>query len=605
MSSLQTRLTVLWIVVLVLAGRELISLPGECDRIEAAARTQLRTVAHAVANSVSSSFTAVDIGLQGLNDQLLPKFAKAGPSAISGSGPESIKALLIRQRDRMPGVTAIALTDATGKVIASTVSGLGETRLNDSGYFRLLRGGVRDAPAISQALRSRLTGEMSMVVARRVESADGAFAGILVANIGLESHFGAFFRSLATSPSTGISLLDHDQRVMMHLPQDESLIGRHVSFPLSTRDPATGEVALRAMSAHAGEDRIGLLLDLGAFPLTLGISERRDVILQPWHASRDKSILYVLLLLTGGGLLTRRLFISSRLETKTRLDASVFVHASEGILITEPDGTIIDCNPRMEEMTAYRRDEIIGQTPRLFSSNRHGPSFFNRLWEELQHKHNWRGEMWNKKKTGELYAQQASISAVRDDAGRLTHYVGLFTDITPLKNQADLLREQANHDPLTRLPNRSLLRERLQQTIARARRQQGRIALCYVDLDEFKPINDSLGHAAGDRVLIEIAHRMRANLRGGDTAARIGGDEFVVLFNHLADVEECRLAVERLLTAITEPIMIEGRQLRVSASIGVAMYPRDADGADELIALADAAMYEAKRGGRNRYSECA
>ena len=608
MSALQTRLLILWAVIAVLATRELISLPAEHDRVIGDARDRLGAMARAIGGTITSSFKAVDITLQDILEHLPPA---AGPATArrDPASVASLRRMLQRHLERTPGLDALAITDAAGRVIASTVADGGEKNVGDSAYFRLLRGGVRDAPVISQALKGRIGGEWNIAMARRMTAADGRFGGALIAEIGVESHFGGYFRSLAISPTTASALIDENRRVMMHLPHDEMLLGRYVHFPIGDGGGTGGSIGAGirwtpSITVHEGEQRLALLFDLADYPLSLGISERREVILQPWHAMRAKSVLFLVLLFTAGGLLTRRLFLAARDETRMRLAASVFAHAREGILMTEPDSTIIDCNPRLEEMTGYRRDEIIGQTPRLFSSQRHGASFYRQLWEVLQHTDNWRGEMWNRKKSGELYAQQASISAVRDDTGRLTHYVGLFTDITPLKHQADALREQANHDPLTRLPNRALLRERLQQALHRAQRQQGRVALCYVDLDEFKPINDSLGHAAGDRVLIEIAHRLRSGLRGGDTAARIGGDEFVVVLNNLADTDECRQAVERLLAALTEPIPIEGRMLKVSASIGVALYPRDADSVDDLLALADEAMYEAKRAGRNRYSEC-
>ena len=603
MSSLQVRLLILWAVIAVIAARELIRLPAERERAVDDARARLGAMAQAIGGTVIASLRTADITLQAAAEQL-PKPARAGPARGESTAPDALRALLNRHRARAPELDGLVLTDATGRVVASTFEGTDDRALGETAFFSLLRAGVRDAPVVSQALRNPRDGQWRIAVARRLDGADGRFAGALVAEIGVESQIGRQFKALAISPTTSSALFDENRRVMMHLPHSDTLIGRHV--PSSNDPPARVEegVHWHEITAHESESRFALLQELPDFPLALGISELRDVVLRPWREMRDTSLLFLALLVTGGILMSRRLVVAAEDETRTRLAASVFAHAREGILMTEPDSTIIDCNPRLEEMTGYSRDEIIGQTPRLFSSQRHGASFYRQLWEVLQHTDNWRGEMWNRKKSGELYAQQASISAVRDGAGRLTHYVGLLTDITPLKHQADLLREQANHDTLTRLPNRALLRERLQQAIHRARRQQGRVALCYIDLDDFKPINDSLGHAAGDRVLIEIAHRLHAGLRGGDTAARIGGDEFIVVLNHLADIDECRQAVERLLNALGEPILVEDRPLRISASIGVALYPRDAETGDELLTLADSAMYEAKRAGRNRYSEC-
>lgn len=288
-------------------------------------------------------------------------------------------------------------------------------------------------------------------------------------------------------------------------------------------------------------------------------------------------------------------------EQQLRLAASVFKHAYEGILITDANACIVEVNDTFSVLTGYDREEALGRNPRFLQSGRHDPEFFVALWRALLEEGFWTGELWNRKKNGEIYAEIASIAAVRDDTGRVTHYVNVFADITALKDSQRRLENLAYHDPLTQLPNRALLADRLQQAIAHAKRQRTLLAVCYLDLDGFKQINDTLGHAVGDRLLIAVAERLRTCMRCSDTVARLGGDEFVVLFGGLSDMGECECAVIRLLSTLATPHVLGEHSLAVTASIGVALHPLDGDDADTLLRHADQAMYLAKQAGHNRY----
>ncbi|QQS53693.1 MAG: PAS domain S-box protein [Candidatus Competibacteraceae bacterium] len=288
-------------------------------------------------------------------------------------------------------------------------------------------------------------------------------------------------------------------------------------------------------------------------------------------------------------------------EQRLRLAASVFKHAHEGIIVTDASGTIIEVNDAFSMLTGYSRDEALGQNPRFLQSGRHDPEFYAILWQDLIDKGLWTGELWNRKKNGELYAEMASISAVHDEAGRVTHYVNIFADITELKNSQHRLEKLAYHDPLTQLPNRALLADRLQLAIAQAKRQKTFLAVCYLDLDGFKSVNDTLGHAVGDQLLVAVAERLRTCVRGSDTVSRLGGDEFVVLFGGLNSVEECQGAVTRLLNALATPHVFGDHVLTVTASIGVVLHSLDDNDADTLLRHADQAMYLAKQAGHNRY----
>lgn len=289
-------------------------------------------------------------------------------------------------------------------------------------------------------------------------------------------------------------------------------------------------------------------------------------------------------------------------EEKLLLAASVFSHAREGIIITNADGTIIDVNEAFTRITGFSREDAIGQNPLLLKSVQHDPDYYAAMWADLLSAGYWDGELWSRRKNGELFAELVAISAVRDNKGNTRQYVALFSDITVAKEHQSWLEHVAHFDALTNLPNRSLLTDRLQQAMAQALRRQKPLAVAFVDLDGFKAINDQHGHDAGDQVLDALAKRMKDELREGDTLARIGGDEFVAVLIDLDDTAACLSLLKRMLTAVEQPVMWGDLGLQVSASIGVTFYPQaDEVDAKQLIRQADQSMYRAKIGGKNRY----
>lgn len=288
-------------------------------------------------------------------------------------------------------------------------------------------------------------------------------------------------------------------------------------------------------------------------------------------------------------------------EEQLRLAASVFEHSHEGIMITDANARILNVNPAFTRITGYSREEVIGQNPRMLSSGRQDGSWYKRMWQSLLLDGHWQGEIWNRRKDGEVYPEREAISAVHDEAGKVRHYVAVFSDISQQKAHEAELSRIANYDMLTGLPNRRLLADRLAQAMARAQREEKLLAVAYLDLDGFKPINDIYGHGKGDQFLVEISHRLKQTLRGDDTLARLGGDEFVLLLGGLHDVEACQNSLERVLTAIRAPLMVNDMPLFVTASIGAALYPLDEANGDTLLRHADQAMYAAKQSGKNRY----
>ena len=289
------------------------------------------------------------------------------------------------------------------------------------------------------------------------------------------------------------------------------------------------------------------------------------------------------------------------IEEKLSLPAKVFSHAHEGIMITDSAGIIIDVNEAFTYITGYSRAESVGQNLRFLESGRQSSDFYVDMWNEITRTGYWVGEVWNRRKNGDVYAEIMTISGVCDSEGNIQNFVALFSDITNIKNYQSQLEQIAHYDALTQLPNRTLLSDRLAQTLLHCQRNNKSVAIVFIDFDGFKAVNDTHGHAVGDRLLITMSHRMKQALREGDTLARIGGDEFVAVLTDLDKINSCKPLLDRLLLAASAPVFVENIMLNITASLGVTIYPEDNVNADMLLRHADQAMYEAKGMGKNRY----
>lgn len=288
-----------------------------------------------------------------------------------------------------------------------------------------------------------------------------------------------------------------------------------------------------------------------------------------------------------------------RAEEQLRITARVFDQAGEAIIITDPQGIIQTVNTAFSKITGYPAEEVIGQSTTLLKSGQQSAEFYQNMWQALHNHGFWQGEIWNKKKNGEIFPEWLTINRVDDDAGRIEHYVAVFSDITQIKDSQRKAEYLSTHDPLTTLPNRALFQDRLRHALAQARRNQSRLSLLFIDLDNFKTINDTLGHDIGDELLKEVAMRLRSVVRDVDTVARLGGDEFTALLTD-CDAAKADQIAHRIVDDLSASFELHGRSLFVSASIGVAFYPEDGKDSSSLIRAADAAMYRAKEQGRNR-----
>ncbi|NVK54186.1 MAG: EAL domain-containing protein [Alteromonadaceae bacterium] len=297
--------------------------------------------------------------------------------------------------------------------------------------------------------------------------------------------------------------------------------------------------------------------------------------------------------------------ITQRIENEQRLklDAKVFEHSQEGVIIMDARIKVISVNKAFVDITGYHEDEVIGKSPRFLSANKNKPDLFELIKESIQCNGFWKGEVWSRKKDGTVFPELLSISKLEEPPGVITHFVAVLSDITKIKQSEERLEHLAHYDTLTDLPNRLLLKSRIEHAESRSKRHLGhKIALLFLDLDQFKIVNDSLGHMMGDELLKQVASRLKSIIREDDTVARLGGDEFVILLEEFHNVEELVKIAQNILEHMKKPFLLHNKEAFVSTSIGIAVYPNDTTDAGKLLTFADAAMYKAKQSGRNCYA---
>ncbi|MDD2059816.1 EAL domain-containing protein [Pseudomonas sp. GD03860] len=287
---------------------------------------------------------------------------------------------------------------------------------------------------------------------------------------------------------------------------------------------------------------------------------------------------------------------------RLRMAAAVFDSTLEGVLVTDCDGVIVHVNRAFMQITGYEKDEVLGQRPSKFKSGRHGPAFYQQIFATLAEKGEWSGEIWNRRKSGEVYPQWQTICSIRDDSGELSHYVAVFSDISAIKHSERELAYLAHHDPLTDLPNRLLFNDRAEQALASAQANKRGCALLLLDLDHFQSINDGLGHNVGDQLLKVVGERLKSLLGNGVTLARLGGDEFAVLAENCPQVGQAAALAQRIIDGMKEPFELDAQRLFISVSIGISLFPGDALSAEQLLRNADSALFKAKSCGRAGYA---
>lgn len=295
--------------------------------------------------------------------------------------------------------------------------------------------------------------------------------------------------------------------------------------------------------------------------------------------------------------------IDERIEKERQLllAASVIENTIEGITITDCFGTILQVNPAFTQITGFTPEEAIGKTPRILKSEKHDEQFYSSMWQSLIKRGNWSGEIWNRRKNGDAYPEWLSINAIKDELGNITHFVAVFHDISEVKQGEEKLKYQANHDTLTGLPNRQLFNDRLEMAIAFAKRHSQKVAVIFIDLDNFKNVNDTLGHYVGDILLQRVAETLKKCVRTEDTVARLGGDEFMLILQDILTESNAVETSRRILTEFAKPININGNEFFINASLGITIYPDDGEDVLTMVKNADLAMYRVKETGKNGY----
>ncbi len=329
------------------------------------------------------------------------------------------------------------------------------------------------------------------------------------------------------------------------------------------------------------------------------------------HRHKDGTVIDVAVSTTGAEINGQYyLFASSRDITERKQAeealriAAVTFETQEAILITDADANILRVNHAFQDITGYSAEEVIGENPRMLQSGRHDAAFYQAMWSTLLDTGKWAGEVWDRRKDGEIYPKAMTITAVYDDRRRVTHYVAVFRDISNRKRSEQEIHQLAFYDPLTHLPNRRLLLDRLNQALAASMRSGRHGALLFLDLDNFKIINDTQGHVMGDQLLIAVAQRLQACVREGDSVARLGGDEFVVVLEDLSSkadeaATQTELVAEKIQNELKRPCVLDKYKCLTTASIGISLFFNHRDNAEELLRHADVAMYQAKTSGRN------
>jgi diguanylate cyclase (GGDEF)-like protein/PAS domain S-box-containing protein len=480
--------------------------------------------------------------------------------------------------------------------------------LDFAGILLILRSGLRPLAALRQGAHALEEGEMSARIASQgsPELADviAAFNRMAAALETTQEALRQESERLSVTLSSigdGVLAADTEGRVTFMNPLAEAMTGWQA-------DAALGRSVLEVFRIVGQSTReevdcpVGRCLREGAV-VTLAsrtLLIARDGTERPIADSaapirhRDGRI-------AGAVLVFRDQTDELRTLDRLTLAASVFENSLNGVVITDAQKRIIEVNPAFARITGYSRAEALGQTPRMLSSGRHDAEFYAAMWSEIQVTGQWRGEIWNRHKDDKIFPEELSIVAVKDGEGTAIRYIGIFSDISQVKTQEAQLRQLAHYDPLTGLPNRMLLADRMKVALATAARSGEKLAVCYLDIDGFKPVNDTWGHATGDRLLQEVAARMRETIRGGDTVARLGGDEFVLLLANTADPAQCETSLSRILQSVAQPFVIDGASLTITASVGITLFPDDKADADTLLRHADQAMYAAKEAGRNCY----
>lgn len=548
-----------------------------------------------------------------LVDQLL----RGAADGFDADAPAAQTDALQRLARRAPYLRSLSVIDAEGRIVASSnARNLGRR----PPLVALLPEAAADAPLLRIA--SPWTGHDfddgrpaspddpgpadAPALVPVVRPVGGGYA--LLAAVNPDYFANSVLRTLAPEEGSvevsrldGVLLFSTDAR-----PQAAKVGQRRV---LPGRDGAAQGATSERSVAGAAFERVFRRSRL--YPLVLVVRLPHDAALAAFH---DQAIAVLAMVLPAYAAVVGSAVLALRhvrrlererheqaMRVHDRLAGRMFEAAAEAIVITDRRHRIVAVNPAFQRLSGYSRDELLGHDARRQAAGEHGAAFFEALWRTLRRDGIWKGELVNRRKDGSPYPVALTLSVVADESGKVSHHVAIFSDISERREREERIRFLSEHDVLTGLPNRALVHDRIERTVASVRRHGGRLAVLFIDLDRFKPINDTLGHGIGDRVLCEIARRLGATVRASDTVGRQGGDEFVVLLPDVGGPDDAARVAEKIIAAVGAACRIDEHELSLGASVGIAVYPDDGSDVEALLRAADAAMYEAKSSGGHAY----
>lgn len=574
-------------------------------------RHRLQTQARVVSDNLTVQIAAAD------------RVIKALCSELSGRDPDTWQAVIEQKQmrlfqDVLPGIRVLNAIDADGAIRLSNRDDLLGRSMAQREYFIHARKHHDQQTLFVSSPFQTLLGAWGVNLVRVMPNADGGFGGIISATLNPD-YFQTLLRSVNYSQDMVTAIIHGDGLIFTMEPNRVDLSGKNLNLPgtfFSQHRASGNQENLFSGTLYATNDQRLMvfktfqpeLLQLDK-PLLVLAARRLDAIKADWrtHARYQTATFLTIALISILALLLyqrRQRQLLQQAEAVSdhlrKLQLGVENSAS-GVLITDVNGTIEYVNRKFTQVTGYSPDEAIGHNPRILKSESTPREVFQELWSTILRGEEWHGELLNRRKNGEVYWSVASISPLRNETGQITHFIANVEDINERKNAEATIERLAYFDPLTDLPNRRMLQDRLEQGLKRSRRQENGMALLYIDLDRFKQVNDSLGHPAGDRLLKELSRRLLAALRDDDVVCRLGGDEFAVILHDIHHEEDVVPVVNKLLRTIEQPVVLEEGELFVSASIGVSLYPKDGEDAKTLEKHADMALYHAKEEGKNTF----
>ncbi|MBK7000749.1 MAG: EAL domain-containing protein [Rhodoferax sp.] len=523
--------------------------------------------------------------------------------------PESrkqfIQEVLYKKQERTPGIVAMSVVDKDGLVFANSLGTAIGTDVSHRKYFLDLKSNPAAQLAISEVVKGLVSNKWGILLARRINLADGSFGGVIVTNLGLSENFESFYGSINLGRDDAISLRDEKNQVLVRHPVLEGALGKVITGQASARQITLkqSESVVVSKSVVDGIERFTAIRKLPDYPVFAIVGLGRNATLSGWYRELLITVLVAMSSLGVGLILTRSIRQRMQADSELRIAAATF-ESQEGMMVTDAHGVILKVNLAFTDTTGYSAEEAIGQNPRILQSGRHDKEFYRAMWECIGRTGSWQGEVWDKRKDGEIYPKWLTISVVKDAVGKITHFIGTHYDITERKKAEEKIRELAFFDQLTGLPNRTLLLDRLRQAMTAGARSGKNGALLFIDLDKFKTLNDTHGHEMGDLLLKQVAQRLLGCVRAEDTVARLGGDEFVVMLTGLSTTAseaaaQAELVGGMILSTLNQPYNLHAVKHHSTPSIGVTLFGDSPDDIDELMKQADLAMYKAKASGRN------